>query len=112
VAKWFGILTLGWLTLMANAATLVDPTVPPGATNESPVKSASTKVQLPSLSAIFIGTQTPGAVLNGQFIELGQWIRGYRLLRVAENAVTLVRNNKQYRVELDKVVVKTPSKVQ
>lgn len=110
MAKWFIIFGFAVVSPLVLGATLVDPTAPPGFTStaSAPVKAKAKVARLPQLSAIFKGTEQPGAVLNQQFVALGDVLQGYRLTKVADNYVILVRNKKQFRIRLDKVSVKQP----
>ncbi|UPW18006.1 hypothetical protein M0C34_17495 [Agarivorans sp. TSD2052] len=96
-----------WLALpalmTAQAETLSDPTAPPRNQAQSKAKS---KTYLPSLQAIIVGGEQPGAILNQRFISLKDHISGYSLSEVHQDYVVLVKQNQQYRIQLDKVSVK------
>lgn len=90
------------ITGMVNANPLNDPTRPPGA---RAVAAASSEQQsLPSLQAVFVGEQA-GAILNQQYLALGEARNGYRLQRVEADAVVVLFNSQQYRLRLDRVSV-------
>ncbi|MEZ8192322.1 MSHA biogenesis protein MshK [Vibrio sp. 1F279] len=88
-----------------------DPTAPLGWL--SPLqKSASAKkvpvqYRLPSLESIVCKGDTPCyAIMNGQILEQGETIRGYRVKNIDPEYVTLQRSSKQWKLEMFSLDVK------
>ncbi len=93
------------LTVMAGAAWAEqDPTAPlgwnkPVATSNA--KPAAKQYRLPKLNSIMCQTDSQcTAILNNQIVGQGQSVRGYRVVSITSEFVTLKRGNRQWKLEL------------
>ncbi|WP_163134692.1 hypothetical protein [Agarivorans sp. Alg241-V36] len=105
MAKSFFWVLLGCLLMTSNgyASSLSDPTAPP---NSRTHNNTTKRAALPSLQAIIVGGEQPGAILNQRFVAVNQNISGFTLSRLHQDYVVLARAGKQYKIKLDKVSVK------
>lgn len=105
MVKTYCLVLLGCLFLAVNtqANTLSDPTAPP---NSNKLNNTTKRAALPSLQAIIVGGEQPGAILNQRFVAVNHSISGFTLSRLHQDYVVLARAGKQYRITLDKVSVK------
>ncbi len=90
---------------MAGAAwASQDPTAPLDwrqPVGRSNTKSAAKQYRLPKLNSIVCQTNNPcTAIMNNQIVEQGQWIRGYRVVSITSEFVTLKRGKRQWKLEL------------
>lgn len=76
------------------AEQLGDPLRPPGASSTG-ARKASQRQVVWTLGAVLISPQRSVAMINGQAVQLGQHISGYRLVKVEQNRVVLQKNQKQ-----------------
>lgn len=105
MVKSLCLILLGCSLIASNgyASSLSDPTAPP---NSSKHTSTTKRAVLPSLQAIIVGGEQPGAILNQRFVAVNQNISGFTLSRLHQDYVVLARAGKQYKIKLDKVSVK------
>ncbi|RKF21379.1 hypothetical protein DBZ36_01635 [Alginatibacterium sediminis] len=84
------------------AWAISDPTAPPGASEKAQTETqvAVKKARVPRLNAIFFNSSQPGAVIDQQFIQLGGSIKGYKLVSLKADYVTLSRSGKHYTLRM------------
>lgn len=88
-------LLLAGLTCGSLAAEqLGDPLRPPGSSSAVARKAPQRQVVW-TLGAVLISPQRSVAMINGQAVQLGQHISGYRLVKVEQSRVVLQKNQKQ-----------------
>ncbi len=93
------------LMLVAGASwASQDPTAPLGWNKpavSSNAKPAVKRYRLPTLNSIVCQTGSQcTAVMNNKIVEQGQLIRGYRVVSITNEFVTLKRGNRQWKLEL------------
>ncbi len=94
------------LTVMAGATwASQDPTAPLGwnqpVGTSSSAKPVAKRYRVPTLSSIMCQTDNQcTAILNNQIVEQGQSVRGYRVVSITNEFVTLKRGNRQWKLEL------------
>ena len=88
-----------------------DPTAPLGwmtpQQKTAPAKKAPTHYRLPSLESIVCKADTPCyAILNGETLDQGETILGYRVKDVDSEYVTLQRGSKLWELEIFSLDIK------
>ncbi|MFW8631569.1 MSHA biogenesis protein MshK [Vibrio natriegens] len=81
-----------------------DPTAPLGwqkPVAESNAKSTKKQSRLPTLNSIVckVGSQC-SAILDNQIVEQGELFKGYRVVSITSEFVTLKQSNRQWKLEL------------
>ena len=98
----------------AGDQDLPDPTKPAAVFEAQVAKPAAAgeASTAPLLQSVILRKNgKPGAVINGQLVELGQEIGGARLTRVTETEVTLVSESGKETLKLNPAVEKRPAPV-
>jgi hypothetical protein len=54
------------------------------------------------LEGTIVGGEKPMAIINNQFLGVGQWIAGYQVMRIGKNGVLLVSGNRKIELEMAK----------
>ena len=80
------------------AKKLLDPTRPPGATTHQ--NSSSVKKLTWHLTSTLIASERKVATINGKLIRQGEQVNGARLIDIQAWNVTLLKNNKTFKVYL------------
>lgn len=88
-----------WLCLPLQAA---DPTMPPWYRASTPVKSSVAPLRL---EGIVRGEDRSFAVISGSVVEVGQQIRGYKLVSVGDNSARLRSKSGPLVLRLSKNVI-------
>lgn len=84
---------LSCLFWSGHSVALNDPTRPPSF--EGPAKTAAKEVKLPlTVSMILLAKDRRVAVLNGQSLQVGQSVDGYRVLRIERSKVVVSHEGK------------------
>lgn len=82
---------------------LIDPTKPLSYktknSKRSP-KTSSSSSSLPNLNAIIQSKEQNSAIINNQHLVVGQWVSGYKLLKIDSNSVVIKNKNKRHRLYL------------
>jgi len=90
---WFVILFVGLPSVVAaQSSSFVDSMRPPhvSATASGKVKNGGNKAVKPlQLQAVLVSEERSVAVINGQLLQLGEWIGGYKVTRISAEAVIL-----------------------
>ncbi|SHJ78768.1 hypothetical protein SAMN02745165_03174 [Malonomonas rubra DSM 5091] len=83
----------------AGAAKLQDPMRPLGyqvpAAKQQPAGEAEKKQREWRLGAVLIAADRSVAVINGQSLQLGEKLEGFKLIKVEPDSATLQRKNKK-----------------
>ncbi|MFV2061474.1 MAG: hypothetical protein ACC653_12380 [Gammaproteobacteria bacterium] len=93
-------LVIKFNTVMAN--TLFDPTRPPGAQTQKQSKPSSKRYPSWRLSSILIASERKIATINGKLLRKGDRVNGATLIDIQSWNVTLVKNNKTFKVYMFK----------
>lgn len=98
------IISIALAVIAAPAWANQDPTAPldwKKPVVASNAKPAAKQYRLPTLNSIMcqINSQCT-AIMNNQIVEQGQLFRGYRVVSITSEFVTLKRGNRQWKLEL------------
>ena len=96
------VILVASLCLSITALAAGDPTMPPhwnAQTQTTPIPKNIT------LSGIFISHTQQSAVINEKSVNVGDYIQGYEVTKIEENAVTLKNNHGVFMIPLNTVVI-------
>ncbi len=101
------ILACGVATALAQ--TLSDPTRPPAGLGLQgvPIGGEAGGLGL-SLESVRISADSRSAIINGEHVQIGQRVRGLRLVRVSENEVVVLEGGQRRTLKLFPGVNKKP----
>ncbi|WP_052671622.1 hypothetical protein [Photobacterium kishitanii] len=92
-------LAISSLLHAVNVQAQQDPTAPLGWQKKSPSVVVSAP-SLPQLQSVICEQQHCRAILNGQTVRVGSYIKGYTVSRISDSSVILTRNKKQWQLSL------------
>lgn len=98
MVRWLSALTLICSTLaFAEEVKLQDPTAPKNQAKPAATKKAAS---LPNLQSIVISQSKRAAVINNRQYRVGQYVAGYKLIKIDSNHVWLEKSGKTVRLSV------------
>ena len=88
-------LLLAALSASVAAEPLQDPLRPPGVGSKTAAHKATPRKMSWSLDAVLVSPQRSVAIINGQPLQLGGEIAGYRLVKIDSGSVVLQKKQKK-----------------
>ena len=105
--KYFLLISLLVLGIQNCYAELVDPTRPANYKEEN-AQPLDGKILI--LSAIMVGSKHQLAIINGQGVQIGDTITGYKVLEIKPHVVRLLGPNGAFDLPLVQQAVKNPAR--
>ncbi|RJG49972.1 MSHA biogenesis protein MshK [Motilimonas pumila] len=98
MVRWLGVLTLFCSCLaFAGESELQDPTAPK---NQTKVVTTKKSVGLPNLQSIVISQNKRAALINNRQYRVGQYVSGYKVIKIDSNQVWLEKDGKTVRLSV------------